>query len=436
VNTVLPDREETRALPVSGTAVLIGVLVAYAAFAVLISIVAAFANGAHANQQLSGATWKQLGTGGGIVTGIVLFVTWAAGGFVAAHVAGRDGVRHGMWVFVVGVVLMTVVGAAITWLPDTATNLRNLRLLGLPVRRAEWRDIGTVAGIASLVGMAAGAVVGGWRAATALARAPAAVPAAAPPPPPALPPEPVEEELPEPAFVGPSLFEQEMGFEAEPESEAEPAEEPARARGPAPVPETPAWLQFIQEREQAIHERDREPAVEDTAPAPAPAPWLEAEPAPTFIEEEFNAGEPAPLPASESQPAEAASWWPEEPEPVAQPAPAYDEAWALPDEEAPPTGGPEPESQSAFPPSAATPVPEPDIGGGSAEDVAPPPLAEHAEWNDEDARYQAPPEPAQDDVLQHAPEAPPPEVDPEEQEARRRAQEEAARAYKQAREEE
>src|SRR5213078_3326613 len=68
VNTVLPDRDETPALPVSGTAVLIGVLVAYAAFAVLISIVAAFANGAHANQQLSGAAWKQLGTGGGIVT--------------------------------------------------------------------------------------------------------------------------------------------------------------------------------------------------------------------------------------------------------------------------------------------------------------------------------------------------------------------------------
>ena len=170
MNTVLPNRDETRALPVSGTAVLIGVLVAYAAFAVLISIVAAFANGAHANQQLSGATWKQLGTGGGIVTGIVLFLTWAAGGFVAAHIAGRDGLRHGVWVFVGGVVLMTVVGAAITWLPDTATNLRNLRLLGLPVRRGEWRDIGTVAGIASLVGMAAGAILGGYRAAPALAR--------------------------------------------------------------------------------------------------------------------------------------------------------------------------------------------------------------------------------------------------------------------------
>ena len=114
---------------------------------------------------------------------------------------------------------------------------------------------------------------------------------------------------------------------------------------------------------------------------------------------------------------------------------SYDEAWALPDDESGPAGGPEPESEFAFPPSAAAPVPEPDPSGG-AEGVAPAPPGEHAEWNDDEAPYQAPPAPAEEDVLQHAPEAPAPPVDPEEQEARRRAQEEAARAYKQAREEE
>ena len=72
------------------------------------------ARGAHANQQLSTASWKQLGVGGGIVAAVVLFVAWGLGGFAAARLAGRDGVRHGVWVFVVGVVLMTVVGAAIT----------------------------------------------------------------------------------------------------------------------------------------------------------------------------------------------------------------------------------------------------------------------------------------------------------------------------------
>src|SRR5438270_8336254 len=64
VNDVLPGAPEESAVPVSGLAVAGGVLVAYGAFAVLISIVAAFANGAHSHQVLSGATWKQLGTGG------------------------------------------------------------------------------------------------------------------------------------------------------------------------------------------------------------------------------------------------------------------------------------------------------------------------------------------------------------------------------------
>ena len=37
---------------------LTGVLVAYGAFALLISVVAAFANGAHSHQVLSAATWN------------------------------------------------------------------------------------------------------------------------------------------------------------------------------------------------------------------------------------------------------------------------------------------------------------------------------------------------------------------------------------------
>src|SRR5205085_1493018 len=206
--------------------------------------------------------------------------------------------------------------------------LKNLRLLGLPVRRTEWRDIGNVAGIASLVGMAAGAVVGGWRAAPALAPVAPAAPAAAPPLPGPLPEpfeaEPFEEEVPEPAFVGPSLFEQEQVlFEPEPE--------------PEPVPE---------------------------------------------------------------------------PEPAAEPAPAIDEAWALPDEERPPAGGPEPDAQSAFPPPPPTPVPEPDVVPDA---LVPPPPAEPDERRDDEELFQAPPQRPDEGALQQAPEAPLPELDPEEQ---------------------
>jgi hypothetical protein len=67
------------------------------------------------------------------------------------------------------------------------------------------------------------------------------------------------------------------------------------------------------------------------------------------------------------------------------------------------------------------------------EGIVLPPPQEHAEWTDEGTLFQAPPEPAGDEVEQ-APEAPIPELDPEEAEARRRQQEEAARAYEQARE--
>jgi hypothetical protein len=418
-------------VPVSGIAVLAGVLTAYGAFAVMISIVAAFANGAHSHQVLSGATWKQLGTGGGIVAGIVLFLVWAAGGFVAARMAGHDGLRHGVWVFIVGVVLITVVGAAITWLPDTTAILRNLRLLGLPLRRNEWRDVGTVAGIASLVGMGAGAAVGGWfglrepGAPRAAAPAPARERVAPPPRPPAERPkerakkEKVAEPGPEPIFSGPSLFEQ-AAPETEPEPEQVEAPSPAAPEREPVAEEEPAWLQFVQERKQALHERDRDSGFEEVGPA-EPAPWAGDEPVPTFIEEPVT---------RESEPSEATGWWPEQAEAVPGQAPAGDEAWALPDDEGGPTGGGE--TEFAFPPPGPAPVHE---RGQEPEAIEVPPLGEHADWEDDREPYRTAPEPTGDDALEQTPEAPLPEVDPEEQEERRRQQEEAARAYEQMRDE-
>ena len=426
MNDVLPNVREEPGLPVSGVAVLAGVLAAYGAFAVLISIVAAFANGAHSHQVLSGATWKQLGTGGGIVAGIVLFVAWAAGGFVAARMARRDGVRHGVWVFIIGVVFITVVGAAITWLPDTTAILRNLRLLGMPLRRNEWRDVGTVAGIASLVGMAVGAPVGGWLALRERAVAPAgerpAAPSTVPAPTPPAEPE-KKEPVPEPAFVGPSLFEQTRP--------PDPAGEPDEQQAEPAAEEVPAWQQFVQERQRGISEPEREPArnEEFVAPAPAPspstpsAPWADAEPAPTFIEEPEQ---------DEPEPAEVSSWWPDQGEPAVQPSLSYDEAWALPDDESAQTGAEAPEG-AAFPHPPPTPAPEP-VPVSDAVVVAP--LDEHEDWREDEEPYRAPPEPAADEAMQQAPEAPPPppEADLEEREERRRQQEEAARAYEQARE--
>jgi hypothetical protein len=446
VNDVLPSGPEDAALPVSAAAVVTGVLVAYGAFALLISVVAAFANGAHSHQVLSAATWKQLGTGGGIVTGIVLFVAWGAGGLVAARSAGRDGLRHGVWVFIVGVVLMTVVGAAVTWLPDTTAILRNLRLLCVPLRRNEWRDFGTVAGVASILGMAAGSVTGGWWALRSVAPAPvvttAPVPVGAPAERSAAPEPEKEEQVGEPAFVGPSLFEPayepEPAFEPEPMSRA--AIEEQELPPPAPLFEpvaqdAPAWLQLVEERERAIRaERKEGDAVEGTSTPPEPAGWGQAEPAPTFIEEP----EPQQLESAGSEPVGATSWWPDDAAPAPDEPRRVDDAWALPDDEEAPIEGVE---DAAFPHPPPMPVAQPDVEDVDAF-VTPPPgehvgQLENAQWTlDDSAPYQAPPEPGDEHMLQDAPEAPLPEIDDEERDARRRQQEEAARAYEQLREDE
>src|SRR5581483_11412565 len=207
-----------------------------------------------------------------------------------------------------------------------------------------------------------------------------------------------EEEGAEPAFAGPSLFE---AANTEPEAERE-HERVAE--------DVPAWQQFLERSDRRIEERDEpEPAAEP----PEPAPWVATEPTPAFISE------------------------PEAPS-------KFDDAWRLPDDQPPAAVGEGPES-AAFPHPPPMPVPEPSVETSfepfvepshessveaEAQPVVIPPLAEHADWDDDNELYRAPPEASDDDVLQHAPEAPPPEpdIDAEEREARRRQQEEAARA--------
>jgi hypothetical protein len=429
--TILPERvaEPEPLGPLSIGAVLAGVLSAYGLFVLVISVAAGFANGAHANQQLSGATWKQLGTGGGIVTGVALFWAWVFGGFVAGRLAGREPVRHGIWVFVTGVMVLTVVATAVTWFPDTAAVVRNLRVLGLPVRRNEWSDVLGAAGLASLLGMLAGSVVGtrwGMRGAAAVS---APVPKAVPE---------IEPEVePVPAFV-----------DAEPaplEPAAEPSEPQLFTDEPEPEPGLlAAWAAPAVEHE----ERAPEPTI---AEEPAASPWWtppsapepEPEPAPAepvgFVEPvaaepvveepvvEHVPSEPFPSePLSPEPPPPAPpSFWPQAEEPLvgAEPASAADEGWALPDVDAP--------SYAEEAPAFGEPV-------RPAEPVTPEPVeAEPAsyEWPAVSGGYEAPPEADPEPQLyQDAPEALP-DGESEEEELRRRQREDAARAYEQARDE-
>lgn len=146
--------------PFSFTSVLAGVLVAYAAFAVLAGIAAAVLGAVGDDTDLTG-DWEALGTGGGLVVAGLLLVSYLLGGYVAGRMARRNGIAHGFGVLVLGLVVAGVVAALVRESGGVDTMADNLRSFGIPTTADEWGDAGTVAGIASLVAMLAGSLLGG-----------------------------------------------------------------------------------------------------------------------------------------------------------------------------------------------------------------------------------------------------------------------------------
>lgn len=146
---------------ISFLSALAGTLVAYGAFAVLVAVAAAIANGIGFDTNLSTDRWEQLGVAGGIAVGIVLLVSYFFGGYVAGRMARRSGMWNGFMTFVLGVVVAVGVAAVINMFADADDIVRNLRNIGVPTTGEEWRQIGTVAGIGSLVAMLIGSVWGG-----------------------------------------------------------------------------------------------------------------------------------------------------------------------------------------------------------------------------------------------------------------------------------
>ena len=374
-----PEASAEPASTISFTALVAGVLTAYGASAVLISLVAGIARGADFRRTLVGGTWDHLGTTGGVLVGSSLLVAWLYGGYVAGRMAGRDGYRHGVWMFVLGILVVVTVAAVVSRFNNTASVLQSLRVIGVPVFRREWKEVISVPGVASLVAMFAGALLG-----AALGETAGAAPAK-----PAAEEELVFEPAPLPQ-TAPSAREREPEALLEPEAaEAEPApamtslwdaftagSEP-RAEGAEPSPE----------REEAIRARDRDEAA-DLAESHE-RPWMR--PAEPTLASWTEPPEPAleSTPASEPEPLEARRPF-TEPEPFARPLAeplAEPEPVAVQDEslwgQPPPSYGPPPAVESY-------PIPRP------------PPLVPIEELSEEEA-------------------------------ARRRHQDEAARAYDAAR---
>jgi hypothetical protein len=168
MRTVLENRADRLTLVedagwgrISATSVAAGILVGYGAFAILAGLVAALLGAFDVNVDLTGADLRRTGTVGGVVLGIVLFLSWYFGAYTAGRMARRAGVTHGIVVFFLGVLVAVAVAAAVQALGGTDDVVAGLERLGVPTTADQWSDIGTVAGIASLVGMLAGCLLGG-----------------------------------------------------------------------------------------------------------------------------------------------------------------------------------------------------------------------------------------------------------------------------------
>ncbi|MDQ3944735.1 MAG: hypothetical protein M3357_06225 [Actinomycetota bacterium] len=146
---------------ISATSVLAGILVGYGAFAILAGVTAAVLGALDINVDLTGADLQRTGTVGGIVLGVVLFMSWYFGAYTAGRMARRAGLSHGLVVFFIGVLVAVAAASAVEALGATDDVVASLERLGVPTTAEQWSDIGTVAGIASLVGMLAGCLLGG-----------------------------------------------------------------------------------------------------------------------------------------------------------------------------------------------------------------------------------------------------------------------------------
>ena len=146
---------------ISGFGAFAGVFAAYGAVAVLVALAAGIADAVGIDTDFTRSEWRQIGTGGAIVLGVVLLLAWMFGGYVAGRMAGRAGAANGLAVFVLGVIVVAVVAAVVELTGGTEDILDRLRDLGVPTSADQWSDIGTFAGIGSLLAMLLGSIMGG-----------------------------------------------------------------------------------------------------------------------------------------------------------------------------------------------------------------------------------------------------------------------------------
>ena len=147
---------------VSFLSILAGTLVAFASFAILLAIAAAVLAAVGVDTaNLTSNDWRQLGIVGGIVAALLLLVSYFFGGYIAGRMARRAGALNGGLVFLLALLIGVAVALLVGSQADTEAVAADLRVLGVPTSGSEYGDIGTVAGLAGLVAMLGGAILGG-----------------------------------------------------------------------------------------------------------------------------------------------------------------------------------------------------------------------------------------------------------------------------------
>lgn len=146
---------------VSVWSVLSGTLAAYGAFAVLAAGSAAVLASTRIEDEISALNWDELSVGGAIVVALVTFAAYFFGGYTAGRMARRAGATNGLLVAVAGVLVAVGLGAMIAATTDGDAITSNLRSIGVPTTADEWGSVGTVAGLATVLAMIGGSVLGG-----------------------------------------------------------------------------------------------------------------------------------------------------------------------------------------------------------------------------------------------------------------------------------
>jgi len=149
---------------VSWASVVAGVLAALGTIVLCIGIAAAVLQpiGITADS-LSDNDWERLGLAVGLAAAVGLLGAFGLGGYAAGRMARRAGLRHGVLVFVVGLVVLSA-AAGIAQFEGGFSAIRDqVESLGAPTRDSTWTGVATISGAVALAGMLLGSLLGGVR---------------------------------------------------------------------------------------------------------------------------------------------------------------------------------------------------------------------------------------------------------------------------------